>query len=159
MLIEKVQQLLSELEYPLEYDGSCDWSEYPRANCYTYALGLPMDQGFLIGDFIGKRMTHGDRRERILEVLVEELEELGFWVMECEVTDYVEDGCFKIYVEFDTMNNYHFLRQDAEGTWSHKSAHEMPNQTNYTGTKIINPEAVTTVDKYVGYCFMVAKTW
>ncbi|MBR1540962.1 MAG: hypothetical protein IJ629_07510 [Clostridia bacterium] len=155
--IGEVRQLVNDLQYPLEYEDSIDWHIYPKANCYVYALGLPINHGLLIGDLIGKRRTHGDPIDEIIETFKEEVEELGFWVVECETDDYVEDDCFKLYIEFDMCNNYHFLRENADGTWSHKSAGDVPNQTDMYGNVILDPEVLAEVSDDVGYCFMLCK--
>lgn len=152
----RVREMIEDIQYPLDVEDQ-DWAHYPKANCYTYALGLPLDEAFLIGDFIGDRMTQRNSMRETVMVFKEEVEELGFWIDDCEVCEEVEEGCFKVFLNFDDQNNYHLLRQNADGSWSRKTVDELPNQKHLAGGIICNPEAWSEAMQGNGFCFLICK--
>ena len=150
--LEEVRILLGENDYPPEFDP-IEWEEYPRATCYSYALGLKIDEGFLIGDFIGKRVTQSDSMYEQIDVLIEELEMLDLYVDTCDTMDVVEEGFLKIYIEWNEKGEYHFYRQDIDGKWSHKASGKSPKQYDEQGFLILNPEEIAKKGK----CFIISR--
>lgn len=152
--LEEVRERLSKIEYPLEFDPT-QWEDKMRANCYTYALGLDEDEGFLIGDFIGKRVTDKNTMSKQLDIFKEELEALGFDIIKCDVDDFAEEGYQKIYIEWNEKNQYHFLRQNADGVWSHKAEGFLPTIYDKSGHIILNPE--NRFEHIYGMCFLISQ--
>lgn len=149
--LETMRNMLSENNYPLEYDAET-WRKCLRANCYVYALGLEIDEGLLIGDIIGKRVTTNDSMQKHVDVLREELEFLGFYVDTCDTLDVVDEGCLKIFIEWNENNEYHLYRQDIDGRWSHKAAGNYPTQFDSDGCFIYDPEEFAQI----GRCFIIS---
>lgn len=156
MKVDEIRQLMDQLQFPMKCEDQ-DWRLYPHASCYTYALGLPIDKGFMIGDFIGERVTCHNSVSEIVEVFKREMEFLDFWAIECDTDDVVEEGNFKIYLEFDECNQYHFFRENADETWSHKMKGALPSNKSLTGRVILDPEALTEAMGDFGYCFMICR--
>ena len=152
--LEEVREKLSKVEYPLEFNP-IEWETRMEANCYTYALNLEENEGFMIGDFIGKRVTSKDSIGLQIQVLQEEIEALGFYILKCDVEDFVDEDSFKIYIEWNEKNQYHFLRQDIDGIWSHKAGGFLPTRFDKKGFLIMNPE--TREEHYQGMCFLISK--
>lgn len=152
MEIREAKKKFLREKFPLNYEPK-EWEAYKEANCYPYAIGLKTNENFLIGDFIDCRMTRSCSIESILDVLQLELEALGFEVEECETEDSIAKG-FKIYLKFDAMHNYHFLRQDSDGLWSHKASGRLPNRNDTAGYEIEDPDAMCD-PPFEGYCFHV----
>ena len=153
MTIFEARQHISYEDFPLRFNPE-EWADYNGANCYPYALGLKTDEAFLIGDFIGKRMTHINSLTDVLYILHLELEALGFQVIECCTKDIVPEGSFKIYLERNELGEYHFLREDEDGFWSHKAADSPPNRRDTAGYLIRDPDLVSS-PAFEGYCFML----
>lgn len=155
MKIEEARKKIERIEYPLEYDPD-KWSYFNGANCYPYALGIETNESFLIGDLIGRRVTEKDSDSTKLYVLKEELEALGFEVEECDTSDYIdEEHSYKIYLEInDATGEYHVLRCDSDGLWSHKAADFKPNRMDTAGYLICDPDDMVAPG-YHGWCFML----
>lgn len=153
MTIFEARQLISYEVFPLRFNPE-EWVDYNGANCYPYALGLKTDESFLIGDFIGKRMTHANSLADILYILHLELEALGFEVIECCTEDIAPEGSFKIYLERNEIGEYHFLREDEDGFWSHKAADFAPNRRDTAGYLISDPDSMCN-PAFEGFCFML----
>lgn len=155
MNLKEAKERVSQEEFPQEFNPR-EWEAYKGAGCYPYALGIKTDEAFLIGDLIGRRVTHHNTEEEILEVLMIELEEMGFEVLECDTMDIAEEGCFKIYLEINQNGEYHFLRQDSDGIWSHKAPDHLPHRKDTAGYEIIDPDSMVAPG-FVGYCFLLEK--
>lgn len=153
MNLFEARQLIDEVEYPLEYDHD-EWEEFKGANCYPYSLGMKTSESFLIGDLIGRRVTEKDSDATTLYILRTELKALGFEVEECDVYDISDDG-YKIYLQINDKNGeYHLLRCDNDGIWSHKAADFLPNRSDSGGQTIEDPEAMIEPG-FHGWCFML----
>lgn len=155
MLLSKAREQIQKNNYPSEFYPD-DWKNHIISNCYCYALDLKLSDCFLIGDFINKRVTHQDSDDRILSVLVEELEALGFDVEEIETDTVCERYSQKIFLGRDSDGDYHFIRQDADGLWSHKASHFPPNRKDSGGFAILDPDMACT-NYVVGWCFQLTK--
>lgn len=153
MTILEARQIISNEVFPLRYNPE-DWKNFNGANCYPYALGIKTNDSFLVGDLIGKRITSKNSISDLLYVLRVEIEELGFEMEECCTDDIVPDGSFKIYMECNKLGEYHFLREDEDGLWSHKAADFPPNRRDTAGFLIKDPDAMCN-PAFEGYCFVL----
>lgn len=155
MTIEEARQILSNEVFPLRYNPD-EWEDYNSSNCYPYALGLKTNESFLVGDIIGKRVTDKDSIDILLYTLRLELEALGFEMLECCTEDIAPEGSFKIYLERNSSGEYHFLREDEDGLWSHKAADFSPNRRDTAGYLITDPNSMCN-PAFEGYCFMLTR--
>lgn len=153
MTLLEARKLIDEVDYPLDYNHE-EWERYLGANCYPYSLGMKTNEAFLVGDLIGRRLTAKDSDAIKKYILRTELEELGFEVEECDVYDISDDG-FKIYFQVDEKTGeYHLIRCDSDGFWSHKAADYLPNRRDSLGYIIEDPEAMVEPG-FHGWCFML----
>ena len=155
MLLVEARNRIQKNNYPSEFDPN-SWNDHILSNCYCYALNLKSSDCFLIGDFINKRVTHQDSDDRIISVLLEELEALGFDIKEVETDTVCEKYSQKIFLGRDSDGDYHFIRQDADGLWSHKASRALPNRKDSYGEEIIDPDMACT-NYVVGWCFQLRK--
>ena len=72
-----------------------------------------------------------------------------------DVTDVPPDGFYRI-VLFVSFTDYHFMRQDNDGYWSHKPGRRMAKNTDWSGELITDPLSCNT-GPYFAYinCFHV----
>ena len=157
-LLSQAKEIIEGLDYPLPVDDQ-DWARFPYASCYTYALGLPFGKPFLIGDFIGDRMTHHNTIKEIVYTFKAEMEELGFWVEDAEVCEETDpmSGAFKLFLNFDNRNNYHLIRQNEDGSWTRKTVGELPTMMHLGGRSFSHPDDWSRIMKGEGFCFMAYK--
>lgn len=152
--IDNVRPLLLNVHFPLTFSSS-EWNDCPDANCYPYALGLKVNNSFLIGDFIGKRVTASTPNWKKIMVLKEEMLSLGLSFFECESDSTVPENYGKIWIQiFDSTNRYHFIRQDSDGLWSHKSSYKKPNRNDISGFEILDPDTMICPG-FTSYCFAI----
>ena len=133
--------------------GVSKWKNFIGAGCYQYAIGFYSNEYLVVGDIIGKRCNEYVSDELLLDVLIEELETLGYQVEEVDTEYQLKEGEIKIYLQRDEHSGYyHFLKQDETGIWSHKYPGEMPITTDNGGKEIENPESMIEPPFY-GWCF------
>lgn len=129
MQIQEAQKLIHKGENKPKYRPN-KWKHAIKAGCYPYALDLFQNEFFLVGDLLGKRCDSSVSDEQLIDTLMEELEVIGFDVVEIEYIDEkISANEFKIYLQRDFHSGYyHFLRQDEDGEWSHKSPNKIPTK-------------------------------
>lgn len=133
------------------------WKRFINAGCYPYAINLFVNEFLCIGDMIGKRCSDYVSDERLISVLEEELEEIGYNVDEIEVDDVIDSNELKIYLQRNQSTGfYHFLRQDEDGLWSHKFPNELPTRKDSAGYDIVDPEMMIEA-AFDGWCFRLKK--
>lgn len=129
MQLNEAQKLIRKCKNKPKYRPN-KWKHAIKAGCYPYALDLFQDEFFLVGDLIGKRCDCKVSDKQLIDTLLEELKEIGFDVVEIEFVDEkINENEFKIYLQRDLHTGYyHFLREDDNGIWSHKSPNELPTE-------------------------------
>ena len=133
------------------------WKHAINAGCYPYAIDLFIDEFLVVGDMIGKRCNSCVSDERLIYVLKEELQEIGYEVAEIEVDKKIHSEESKIYLQRNEHTGfYHFLRQDEDGLWSHKFPGELPIRKDSPGYDIIDPEMMVDA-AFDGWCFCLKK--
>lgn len=149
MQIQEVKKLILKGGKKPKYRPN-RWKHAIKAGCYPYALDLFQDEFFLVGDFIGKRCDCQVSDNQLIDTLLEELEELGFVVVEIEFVDErINENEFKIYLQRDfNTGYYHFFREDDNGIWSHKFPNELPIEKNLKELK---------EDIYSNWCFKLKR--
>lgn len=133
------------------------WKNAKGAGCYPYAINLLKNEFFVVGEFIGKRCTEKTSNEDLVKTLKEELEVLGYNAEEIDVEDSISEDEMKIYLQREEQTGYyHFLREDADGLWSHKYPDELPTRQDSVGNTIEDPEGMVEVP-FIGWCFKLSK--
>lgn len=134
------------------------WKHAIQAGCYPYAIDLFQDEFFLVGDLIGKRCDSKATDEQLIDTLLEELNEIGYDVIEIEDTDEkVSSDEFKIYLQREQHTGYyHFFRQDEDDIWSHKFPNELPIREDSLENEITDPEKMLET-AFLGWCFRLKK--
>ena len=128
-----------------KYNGLCydekeksKYESYYNNNCYTYAIGQPINPytnepyedyahcqpGNLGGigcNTLESRRTNGEvDANKILKLAKEDLLKLGYEIIESTYEEYLEDGdCWKVAL-CCCSEDYHWYRQNVDGTWSAK---------------------------------------
>jgi hypothetical protein len=104
-------------------------------NCYTYAINQHVNPytkepyeswdyvqpGYLGGKNKGKNL-HGfwSDYQNFTKYIKADLNDIGYDLIPCEYEDYIEDpNAWKIAFVYSNWD-YHFYRQNTDGTWSHK---------------------------------------
>jgi len=155
----------------LKYTDSIKRKYKRRANnCYTYAINQPLnpytgkhyeDYDYCQPGFLGGRgrdswRDYHDLKETSKEIINSvrrDLKSLGYKFLKTTYDKYVHDeNCWKVALCL-ANDDYHFFRQNDDGTWSHKrGAYEITNRDN--SRKIIhNPEICNRGDytTFVGF--------
>lgn len=134
------------------------WKHAIKAGCYPYAIELFTDEFLVVGEIIGKMCTSHVSDEKLISVLKEELEEIGYYdVAEIDVDKEIALEESKIYLQRNQHTGfYHFLRQDEDGLWSHKFPNELPTRKDSAGYDIVDPEMMVDT-AFDGWCFRLKK--
>ena len=126
-------------------------------DCYAYATNLkrPMDY---IGDISGYKNKAHFSKEELIERLVSDMEKENVYVYETNFEQEPSDWEWKIAVfSVETSRkekyDYHFMREDSNGRWSHKFRGEKPTDKDLDGIKIVDPR-LATINKRYEYIFI-----
>lgn len=106
-----------------------DKSSYKYGNCYCYALGLECPEEFarmfnqkcvIFFPFnIGLMHTSFTSHNNCINDLNSDLDELDIRHYDVDYKDPCEHGGYKIAL-FQTDGDFHFVRENSDGSWSHK---------------------------------------
>lgn len=136
-------------------------------NCYTYAINQSVNHydkepydyyshcqpGNLGGRQTATRKKFGGDYSQFVECIKEDLQPLGLELIPSTYDEYVDDPrAWKIaYCYCDS--DYHFYRQNRNGTWSHKMGEGSVRTYDRDGNTIYNPETCNRgkYDKFVGF--------
>lgn len=119
-----LRKMLSQKRYPLIY-GTMEENRY--TNCYAYAFDVVLMAddvrffGFL-GWTIGKYEWVTSPKEAI-SLLKIDVKCMGKNIEECENAEIPQKG-YKIASFLMPTGDFHFMRQDEDGTWSEKDGYE-----------------------------------
>lgn len=104
-----------------------DVKKYINGNCYSYALDIFNPEGIsnvilqlgLNVGYLSRNLVYNGTKEKYLYGLAKDFEELNIDSYEISSDLPNEHGGYKIafYLSF---NDFHFLRQNSDGSWSHK---------------------------------------
>lgn len=162
--VERIRQEVLTNIYPPVFDRS-KWEEiYSCRNCFAYALDIKQEEIIPVEFFqIPGRMLEEEKRQQFLkkkeplalkrrnvdsnirlapnviwELILLEIEELGMQFRYVDINEILEEGEYRI--AFCVGNrDCHFLRQDKDGTWSHKMGDNKPTRLDFSGYIINNP--------------------
>lgn len=121
-----------------------------HTNCLTYALNCPEMDHARIGEL--RQPQHLPRLSAPFDAarLKNELEKEG--LREISERDAVTHKGHVIALLISPTYDYHFLRRDDNGAWSHKRVNAAPRQTDSNGTIIRNPrDAFIKVNGFAPY--------
>ena len=113
------------------FESDSKWKLYTEGNCYCYALMLPTPKVFVrayyskskhefphdVGFLSGKE--YSDDIDICYDNLRSDLDFLGVDYYETNNDAYNSHGGYKISF-LKSIDDFHFLRQNIDGTWSHK---------------------------------------
>lgn len=113
------------------FESDSKWKLYTEGNCYCYALMLPTPRVFVrtyyskgkhefphnVGFLSGKE--YSDDIDICYDNLRSDLDFLGVDYYETNNDAYNSHGGYKISF-LKSIDDFHFLRQNIDGTWSHK---------------------------------------
>lgn len=125
-----------------------DRYSYHKGNCYSYALGLPTpfliwfsmvfncDYGFSAkpGFSVDKEYYSWRNTEALITGLYQDCDSLGIEVYDSSLEEQNSHGGYKIAL-YNGNADFHFMRQDDDGLWSHKLGYRAP-------VKRVKPEIV-----------------
>lgn len=113
-------------------------------NCFTYALNIhdgKIDKN-IVGDYekiAGKSLGKDVTVDEVYDIAVETLKKLRLDFKECQFETEVPSGHFKV-AWYVSHHDIHWLRQDSDGTWSHKQGwYRSPTNIDENGNLILNP--------------------
>jgi hypothetical protein len=157
-----------------------DWQAYNRLdksyirsiNCYAYAMGMPFNP------FTGKKwgggifqspgmqpgmFSDGDKGqyfngEEVARLVSRDAAALGLTFKEMDDPNKsIPQGTWKIAIAWDVEHqDFHFYRQNEDGTWSHKLPGEKVKNTDANGKLIYNPEIANrgNYGKFIGFYYV-----
>ena len=107
-------------------------------NCYAYALRICVDfrayYGEIVPGFltIGKNESYRDGPEAIVKLFKQDCQVLNLQVTETNLNEPINENEYRVAVYACICRNYrdfHFIRQDSNGSWSHKRGWLNPIET------------------------------
>ncbi len=138
-----------ELDYIPEF-----WNEEylkKRVNCYAYALNTiyHFDVNIIFGSsFIYPGWTDGDHRNELNYLVGSNIERLvsidashcNFTFREVEKNERCSQTAYKIALAIAPDQDFHWYRQNSDGTWSHKPGNMNVMNADYLDDVIYDPE-------------------
>jgi hypothetical protein len=148
------------------YENKKEFEEHRNNNCYTYAINQPFNPytnepyseyiqcqpGYLGGKGETPESTIFDKR--IIDLARKDLKLLGYELVESTLEEYIdEEVCWKVAFCYDDSCDYHWYRQNFNGTWSHKIGTKPVKNIDEDDNIISNPEKCNrgVYKNFVGY--------
>jgi hypothetical protein len=141
------------------------WNYYPvvrGTNCYSYALNNQVypntNQLWAMqpGAGAGFTLTQSDiTASKILEYVRKDAQNLGFTFREVSKNEPASSGTYKVALVVDPSCDYHWYRQNPDGTWSHKPGQQDVTNLDASGRIIIDPEEADRTYFYADYSVFV----
>jgi hypothetical protein len=111
-------------------------------NCYAYALnmreGFPQGEKPQPGDLSGNRITELSA-DAIVEAATADAEATGRTFEPAPPNEPCSSGTYKVALVIAPNIDYHWYRQNPDGTWSHKPGHSKVKNTDSSGNIINDP--------------------
>lgn len=137
-------------------------------NCYTYAINQHINPytnkpyasythcqpGQLGGVNKNGRTSYSNDFSNFLKYIRDDLNSIGYDITPSTYDEYVEDErAWKIAFCYEPRYDYHFYRQNKNGTWSHKQGSGTVRRVDNSGNVIYNPETCDrgAYTKFVGF--------
>lgn len=136
---------------------------YFNGNCYCYALMLPTPKEFydsymnapedislplVLRHDVGFISNRKDslRPTKLLDNLRSDLDSLGIEYYETYISSKNNHGGYKISLYCDPCIDFHFIREDSDGKWSHKLGYAGSIERIDPSERIYNYNLVTTYE-------------
>lgn len=156
-----------------------EWKKFTvenTTNCYIYALNLPknpytneyytnwehVQPGHLGGNVQISAILHSPfDTDEVVNLVKKDLKAVGMEIVESTYDEVREGKWWKVALAFDNngiFGDYHWYRQNDDGTWSHKPGRTAVTNTDNFGNVITNPETCNRgqYKTFVGF-FMIRK--
>lgn len=147
----------------IEYDPKL-WENDKIKNsttCFSYVINKSdgfdeykgLDVGMISGELLNIRIP-----EEIIRLLFSDIKNLGGEIIPISFKKKCPSGFYKIALVFkpndiNRRRDFHFYRENPDGTWSHKTSRNDAINTDKDNKKIINPKTANRGDYsvFVGY--------
>ena len=122
-----------------------NWEKFSKkTNCFTYALNMKnrFDSKVVgtMGNFKDIFLSSSLSLSEAITLEKEKLDVLNIEYRSSYFEEEVPDGYYKV-IFFITTKDFHWVRQDEDGTWSHKLGWYLsPTNLDMDGNIILNPE-------------------
>ena len=145
----KVQKFIEPSGSEIPYDAQL-WKNMEKSgNCYAYAFNMtdlnnpspsPINAYGIDHNMIEDYTTNPDVITTCVEL---ESKKLGFYFKKLNgKNDPIENGHYKVALALADGSDYHWYRQNPDGTWSQKSGGDDVNPGDYDGNFILDPENI-----------------
>lgn len=158
MLVKNSTNSVNGLEFKPK-----NWKQFTienTTNCYIYALNLPknpytkdyyqnwqfIQPGKLGGNVQREEVLKAPyNKDKVFELVKKDLEILGMEIVESTYDEVKEGNWWKVALVFDNecgffdTGDYHWYRQNTDGTWSHKVGSCAVSNKDCSGLIIENP--------------------
>lgn len=121
-------------------------------NCYAYALNNQVEPGTNILCYMqpgkagnGYILKEDLTKSNLIDFIESDAEKMGFQFIPVDKDEICANGTYKIAVVLDEKNDFHFYRQNPDGTWSHKPGQNPVTNLDAADQVITNPE---TADRF-----------
>lgn len=146
----------SELDYiPNEWNAKAEVSK--NSNCYSYALNAQRNPNGTMsfmqpGQSRNALLSPSDITDtnKLLSAINDDAKKYGFTFRRVEKYEKCNIGTYKVALVVDpedywlsfltTDIDYHWYRQNSDGTWSHKPGSSAVRNTDYSNRVIVDPE-------------------
>ena len=136
------------------------------SNCYSYAVNAPKNPTFNYfetmqpGQSVGKSCTKDDiiNVSPVLSLISEDAAKLGFGFTRIDAEAVCNPGFYKVAFVLDPNEpgfDYHWYRQNSDGSWSHKPGTTPVKDTDNDGRLIMDPEECNRNGGYLNYSVFV----
>ncbi len=143
-----------------------------KTNCYSYAVNAQINPSSNSLEFMqpgqatGKKLNENDilDKNKILSLIKEDANKLGFIFSSIESNERCQEKCYKVAFVIDNQYkkgdvykyDYHWYRQNSDGTWSHKPGGTNVTKLDCDNKIIMNPlEANRNVGQGLNYNLFV----
>lgn len=143
-------------------------------NCYTFAINQPLNpytkepygmyEHCQPGWLGGKKKRKEDNFTRnnfymLIDLVMKDLKDIGYEMIDSTYEEYVDDeNCWKIAFAYGDAD-YHWYRQNANGTWSHKKGQKDILHKDEDDKIIYNPKECNRgeYDTFAGF-YLIRKS-
>lgn len=145
------------------FESDSKWKLYTEGNCYCYALMLPTPKEFYdaymnacvdvdlplsfhhdVGFISEKKCSL--KPSKLLDNLKSDLDSLGIYYYETDIDSINNHGGYKISLYYNYGEDFHFIREDSDGKWSHKMGYSGSIERVEPSERIFKYNLVTTYE-------------
>ena len=129
---------------PAIFTHNCYYYEFDNYNIFKTGFSQPGYLSHSKPSESGDRMTCAGVNERLNN-------DHGNNITVAGRNDVCGPGKYKIALIADRNKDYHFLRQNKDGTWSHKPGNTFATNLDYSGKLVTDPEAANFISGEFSY--------